>query len=155
MNKHSISKWLSLILCMVLIAAVALMFTGCGDLEDEGDPQQNGDGLINGTQVYTDGATLGRGSTAFTLIVCDANGTETTLQINTDETILGKALLDLKVIAGEDSQYGLYIETVNGLTYDYNRDGKYWALYIDGEYARSGIDSTEILADATYMLKAE
>ena len=28
----------------------------------------------------------------------------------------------------------------------------YWAFYIDGEYAQTGVDATEIVADTTYEL---
>ena len=57
--------------------------------------------------------------------------------------------------AGEDSEYGLYVKTVNGVTVDYDQDGKYWAFYVDGEYAATGVDSTDITAGATYTFKAE
>ena len=59
------------------------------------------------------------------------------------------------LIAGEDSDYGLYVKTVNGVTVDYDTDGKYWAFYVDGEYAATGVDSTDITAGATYTFKAE
>ena len=146
MKKHSMKKVLSVFLCMVLIAAMALMLSGCNDSVEVPDMQY---------ETFAEGQSLGQGATTFTLVVCDAEGKETTAQISTDETILGQALLDLKLIAGEDSEYGMYIKTVNGITYDYDTDGKYWALYIDGEYALTGIDSTEIAPDAVYMLKAE
>ena len=68
---------------------------------------------------------------------------------------VGAALLSLGLIAGEDSEYGLYVKTVNGVTVDYDTDGKYWAFYVDGEYAATGVDSTDITAGATYTFKAE
>ena len=68
---------------------------------------------------------------------------------------LGAALLSLGLIAGEDSEYGLYVKTVNDVTVDYDQDGKYWAFYVDGEYAATGVDSTDITAGATYTFKAE
>ena len=40
--------------------------------------------------------------------------------------------------------YGLYIEKVNGLEADYNKDGAYWALYMNGEYAQNGIDTQPV-----------
>ena len=43
------------------------------------------------------------------------------------------------LIAGEDSDYGLYVKTVNGVTVDYDTDGKYWAFYVDGEYAATDV----------------
>ena len=147
MNKHSMKKLLSLVLCAVLIAAMALSFTGCSDDKETEQPQT--------PVTFQNGDIIGTGATAFTLIVCDAEGKETAAQIQTDKTILGEALMDLKLIAGETAEYGLYLKTVNGITYDYDTDGKYWALYINDEYAMTGIDSTEITAGATYTLKAQ
>ncbi len=146
MRKQSMKNALLLLLCMVLIAAMALTFTGCTDTTEEHEQF---------TGTFTDGDTLGKGSTTFTLVVDDGAGKEVAAQVSTDETILGKALLELGIIAGEDTEYGLYLKTVNGATYDYEKDGKYWAFYIDGEYALTGIDSTEIVAGTVYTLKAE
>ena len=47
------------------------------------------------------------------------------------------------------------IVTVNGETVNYNETGKYWAFYIDGEYAQTGVDSTPVTAGATYTFKVE
>ena len=56
------------------------------------------------------------------------------------------------MIEGTESEYGLMITAVNGLTADYNTDGAYWALYKDGEYMMTGADG-EILTDgAVYGL---
>ena len=145
MKKHSIKRMLSLILCAVLIAAIALSVTGCSD---NNKPQWE-------TKTFTDGDTLGKGSTEFTLTVTDADGNSATATIRTDKTIVGDALLELELIAGESQDMGLYIKCVNGKTYDYDKDGKYWAFYIDGEYAMTGIDATDIVPGATYSLKAE
>ena len=93
--------------------------------------------------------------TAFTVVVTDPEGKETTFQIKTAAKTVGEALLAEGLIAGEPSDYGLYITTVNGITLDWEKDGKYWAFYINGEYAQTGADSTEIEADATYAFKAE
>ena len=55
---------------------------------------------------------------------------------------MGDALTELGLIEGEDSEYGLYVKTVNGITADYDTDGHYWAFYVDGEYAQTGVDAT-------------
>ena len=44
---------------------------------------------------------------------------------------------------------------MNGETVDYDEDGKYWALYEDGDYALAGVDLTEIEEGSTYTLKVE
>ena len=84
----------------------------------------------------------------------DAASTATTTD-DTDEKTVGAALQKLGLIAGDDSEYGLYVKTVNGVTVDYDKDGKYWAFYIDGEYAQTGVDSTDVTAGSTYTFKVE
>ena len=56
---------------------------------------------------------------------------------------------------GDDSEYGLYVKTVNGITADYDKDGVYWAFYIDGEYAAAGVDATAIEEGSSYSFKIE
>lgn len=68
---------------------------------------------------------------------------------------MGAALLKLGVIAGDDSEYGLYVKTVNGETADYDTDGTYWGFYINGEYAMTGVDATTLEAGATYAFRVE
>ena len=138
---------LSILLCLALIASMALCATGCSSEKSKSD---------NGTVIsLEDGKTYGEGANAFTLSVVDTEGKEITVTIQTDEETVGAALLALGLIAGEDSEFGLYVKTVNGITLDYEKDGKYWAFYIDGEYAMTGVDSTEISADSVYTFKAE
>ena len=145
MKKRNMKRMLSLILCTVLIAAMALSITGCSG---NNEPRWE-------TKTFTDGETLGQGSKEFTLTVTDGDGNESTATILTDKTLVGDALLELELIAGDPQDMGLYVKSVNGKTYDYDKDGKYWAFYIDGEYAMTGIDSTEIVPGTTYSLKAE
>lgn len=106
------------------------------------------------TILLTDGAIYGEGATEFTFVV-SAAGKDTTVTVNTDATVLGEALTALDMIAGEDSDWGMYVKTVNGITADYSVDGTYWALYIDGEYAMTGVDSTEITAGSVYTFAVE
>lgn len=68
---------------------------------------------------------------------------------------VGDALLEEGLIEGEEGPYGLYIKTVCGETHDYEEDGMYWAFYIDGEYAVTGVDATEIADGCTYAFRAE
>ena len=66
-----------------------------------------------------------------------------TFTLNTDKDTVGAALLEHELIAGEESEYGLYVKTVNGMLADYDIDQSYWGFYIDGEYAMSGVDTIE------------
>ena len=94
----------------------------------------------------------GEGATSFYLTVKNVDNTVTKFQINTDAATVGEALLALELIAGDESAYGLYITSVNGITADWDTEKAYWAFYIDGEYATTGVDTTEIVAGTTYEL---
>ena len=98
---------------------------------------------------------LGEGETQFIFTVTDAEGVETAFEIHTDKEIVGEALSECGLIEGEDGAYGLYVKKVNGILADYDVDGTYWAFYINGEYASTGVDATTITAGDTYSFKVE
>ncbi|MBE6693088.1 MAG: DUF4430 domain-containing protein [Ruminococcaceae bacterium] len=76
-----------------------------------------------------------------------------TFTVKTDKATVGEALQEQGIVEGEQGQYGLYIKKVNGITADYDIDQSYWAFYINGEYAMSGVDTTEITEGAVYKLE--
>lgn len=164
MKMIRLKKSLSLILCIVLIAATALFATGCngntpenpssqgGTTQNTGEAPSSGD---QGDNSQNKATVLGAGAKVFSFTVTDADGKDTVYEIHTDKITVGEALLDLGLIAGDDGAYGLYVKTVDGTTLDYDTDGMYWAFYENGEYAMTGVDSTEITEGATYTFKAE
>ena len=101
------------------------------------------------TVSYTE---KGTGATSFYFTVKDLDGTVTKFIIHTNETTVGQALLELGLLAGEYGDYGLMVTTVNGITADWETEQAYWAFYVNGEYAQTGVDSTEIVADAQYEM---
>ncbi len=153
-RKHG-KKSLSFILCMVLIVAMALFTTGCngktGNTEGVSASGSNGEEMA----IQSEGGVLGKGEKAFPLTVVDKEGNETQFEIHTDKATVGDALTELGLIAGEEGEYGLYVKTVNGITFDYDTDGVYWAFYINGEYAQTGVDSTEIKEGENYSFQVE
>ena len=145
-------KILSALFGMLLIASMMVTAIGCG-----GNNQGNGSEIsteAQNTGVETD-SILGEGATVFLFTVVDKDGNEANFEIHTDKEIVGDALLEVGIIAGEESEYGLFVKTVNGITADYNTDGTYWAFYINGEYAVSGVDTTPISEGETYTFKVE
>lgn len=138
---------LSFILCMVLIAAMALLITGCNDNTSQE--------TIQTTSVTAETQALGEGETVFTVTVVDKEGTETAFDIHTDKQMVGEALQECGLLEGEEGPYGLYVKAVNGITADYDVDQTYWAFYINGEYAMTGVDVTEITEGDIYALKVE
>lgn len=139
-------RLLSLLLCVVLIAAIALTTVGCDTDKNDGDASAT----VTETSAPIE---KGTGATTFTFVVTLADGATTTYTIHTDKETVGEALLELELIAGEESEFGLYVKTVQGVTADYDVDKSYWALYIDGEYAMTGVDQTDIKEGATYTFK--
>ena len=139
----------SLFLCMMLIVAMALTTTGCGDKQENNDSKQNQE--ISSEDITV----LGEGQTTFLFTVVDKDGNKTYFEIHTDEEMVGDALLALDLIAGDDGAYGLYVKTVNGITADYDADATYWAFYINDAYATSGVDTTPITEGESYSFKVE
>lgn len=148
-------KCLPRILCTVLIVAMALVTDGCGT--GNGTASDAETEVHVGTENSAEPKVLvmGEGDTQFAFAVVDQTGGETLFEIHTDEETVGAALLELGLIEGEESMYGLYVTTVNGITIDYEQDGAYWAFYINGEYAVSGVDATAITEGETYSFKVE
>lgn len=89
---------------------------------------------------------------SFKVVVTDLDGKETVFEYTCNAASVGEALVAEGLIEGHETEYGLYIDTVNGITADWDNDQTYWAFYINGEYATTGIDGTEIVADTTYGL---
>ena len=144
MNKATNFKWLSFILCVALIAAIALTAMGC----------EQGPAETPATEGETAAPTIkGEGATSFYFNVVDKDGNKTAFEIRTDKTIVGDALMELGLLEGEEGPYGLYVKKVNGITADYDADGTYWAFYVNGEYGMTGVDLTEIEPGNTYEFR--
>ena len=129
MKKTNLCKILSLILCFVLVAAIALIGSGCNG-------NANPDSAVE---------------KEFTFTVTHSDGTEKNFELKSEKKTVGEALIDEGLISGEKGM----VYTVDGETVKYEDDGKYWAFYIDGEYAMTGVDSTDITEGSDYAFKVE
>ena len=89
---------------------------------------------------------------SFKVIVTDLEGNETTFEYTSSASNVGEALVAEGLVVGHEASYGLYIDSVNGIAADWDKDQTYWAFYINGEYATTGISDTPITADTTYGL---
>lgn len=134
MKRNSMKKMLSVLLCTVLFAAMALNLAACGGKTEEPKAQ---------------------GPISYTVITVDLEGNKTTFDITSEKKTVGEELLAQGIIAGDQGEYGLYVKTVNGITLDWDKDAKYWAFYIDEDYATTGVDMTDAEEGVTYILKPE
>ena len=178
MKKNVIKKLWSVVLVTMLVAAMSVCAVGCGNTEapaeDESETEtvepgseddaeeesgvsadQIGAEVSYTTEAITDGAEFGEGDKSFTLEVTGEDANVISCVVYTNASTVGEALTALNLIDGDDSEYGLYVKSVNNMTYSYETDGKYWAFYVDGEYAVNGVDDTEITDGSTYAFKVE
>ena len=131
---------------IMLVLALMLCSAGCGSIGGKTPDEK---------PVVSNGETIGEGSKTFAAQIVDLDGSQISFTVKTDKTVVGEALQELGVLKGEEGPYGLYIKAVNGKTLDYEKDGAYWAFYVDGAYAVTGVDETDIVETSVYQLKAE
>ena len=137
--KKTIQSTVTVILALIFIVALV----SCDTVEKTG---------VWENATYRKDTELGSGAKTVVVEV-KAEDQQVTFTIKTDKDTVGAALLEHGLIAGEEGAYGLYIKQVNGITADYDVDQTYWSFYINGEYAMTGVDTTEITEGATYRLE--
>ncbi len=158
-----ISEKRLLALLLALMMCVCVLLCSCDGQEqpqgsDTTPPDSSSVALpdIWKTATYTSDATVGEGAKTVTLYVT-ADAKTIALAVKTDAETLGAALLALDLIAGDESQYGLYVKTVNGMTADYDADGSWWgfnSVKEDGtrEMMMVGVDGANISGGEVYEL---
>lgn len=91
------------------------------------------------------------GQKHITVEVVHRDGSSAQFSYDTDEEYLGTVLKNEGLISGSASAYGLYVETVDGETADYNADSGWWKLTCNGEYSQVGVDSVAIRDGDRYV----
>lgn len=138
-------KFFAALLGLALAAALILSMSACGK-GDSGAGPAPAEGAVT---------RLGEGENQFSFEVTFSDGSVSVYDISTDEQTVGAALMELGLIGGEDGQFGLYVTTVCGETVEYENGGRYWAFYVDGEYAVSGVDTTQVSPGTVYAFRVE
>ena len=155
--------WLSLLLLIVLSAAMVCSLVACDVDEPKENPQDSVLETEEESLTETEGPTeaqteenvLGTGNVQFTAEVQHADGTTKSFTVKTDKATVAEALIEVGLISGEDGQWGLYITTVNGEYHKWESDGKFWAFYVNGESSMVGASSVNVEAGMTYSFRAE
>ncbi len=93
--------------------------------------------------TYTEDTALGSGDKTITFEVTAQEKT-VTFTVKTDREFLGDALMDCGLISGEEGQFGIYVDGVNGIVADYKADHSYWEFSKNGERLNTGVDFAEI-----------
>ncbi len=92
------------------------------------------------------------GSKTITVDVTHKDMTTNTFTIKTDEEYLRQALEQENLISGTDSDYGMYILTVDGETVD-EANQEWWCYTKSGETVTYGVDSCPIADGDHYEFK--
>ncbi len=130
-------------IALVLLALLLLLsFVACATVEKSG---------VWEDATYRKDKEFGKGETTVYVKV-EAEEQSVTFTIHTDKDTLGDALKEHDLVAGEESEFGLYVKTVNGILADYDEDGSYWSLTKDGEMMMVGVDGAEIADGEHYEL---
>ncbi|MBE7012283.1 MAG: DUF4430 domain-containing protein [Ruminococcaceae bacterium] len=133
------------IIALIMALLSVMVFCGCeGEVKDTSSPDE---------KVFRDGDVVGEGEKSFEFSVKYEDGKTEKCIVKTDKKTVGEALIENGIITGEDGKYGLYVKTVNGVLADFDKTKTYWAFYINGEYATSGVDSTEIKKGEKYSFE--
>lgn len=134
-----------LMAAMLLALTLTLGMTACGaaGIEKTGAWE---------TASYTADTEVGQGAKTMTLIV-EADGQKITFTVHSDAETVGEALLANDLIAGDQSEFGLYVKAVNGITADYDADQTYWSFNDkDGNPLMTGVDATPFSDGDSYAL---
>ncbi len=100
------------------------------------------------------------GAKAIIVEVVNKEGETKEYQANTDAEYLSQVMDELSknsdfTYEASESEYGIYIESINSEKADYNTDGAYWAIYVNGEYGQFGADQQPVADSDTYKFVYE
>lgn len=95
------------------------------------------------------------GDKTIVIQVVDDGGVLRAYETHTDAEFLRQAMeeTDGLTFDGNESQYGLMILTVNGLTADWDADHAWWSIYVNDERANYGIDSLPVADGDVFRLQ--
>lgn len=121
----------TLIIAVALVAVIALM-----------------GGLFLATRPQAQ-----EGSKNVTIVIIHKDGTEKKLEYKTDLNYLSELLLEKELATGYTSEeYGFTVESVDGVTADWQADSAYWALYEGDEYATTSASGIVLADGGVYKL---
>lgn len=116
-------KWLGAGLAVILIAAFAIVYAVFSEKPVEGSKE-------------------------ITIEVINQADESEMYELKTDAEYLREAMEEAEEqgleFSGEDGDYGMVVEVVNGESAVYNQDGAYWSFIVNGEYCNYGIDSQPV-----------
>ena len=94
------------------------------------------------------------GTKNITIEVVDNTTTSTLYEITTNADFLQEAIEETEglEVTGTEGDFGLMVDTVNGIRADYTLDGAYWSFHANGDYCNYGISEQPILDGDNFQI---
>lgn len=144
---------------------MVVTFTACTQTEVSSSTSETDSSTVSETDasvteeptVYESGSVIGQGEKHIYVTATDSVNQELigTFEFYTDAENIGDALMEYGFISGDDGEYGLYVKVVNGVKAEYETNGTYWAFYVNGDLATTGVSSTPVEDEMSYMFQIE
>jgi hypothetical protein len=155
MKRTKFSFILSFLLLMLITVTA---FSGCGNNERNNNEENNGFEEVEeagglGTDAEDSMAVfphIGEGENTFLFEVVTDEEMSYFWVVHTNYTTVGDALLEHDLVRGNTGDFGFFVTEINGLVADFEANGAFWAFYIDGDFAVTGVMETEIESDTIY-----
>lgn len=108
--------------------------------------------LMAGLYLTTRPETV-KGGKQVTVVIVHKDGTQKKLEYGTDHEYLADLLLEKELATGYTSEeYGFTVESVDGVTADWDADSAYWALYEGDTYATTSASGIVLTDGGVYKL---
>ncbi len=91
------------------------------------------------------------GAKALTISITHGDGSEKALTLHTGAEFLRGALEEEQLISGTESDFGLYVLTVDGETADESLQ-QWWMFTKNGEQLNTGVDTTPVQDGEAYEI---
>ena len=91
------------------------------------------------------------GEKRITVQVNHSDGEQRAFTYQTGQAYLGPLLAEEGLISGTEGTYGLFVDTVDGETADYDVDGGWWQLECNGEPSQTGADQVALEDGGVYV----
>lgn len=97
-----------------------------------------------GYQVLKPG--VHEGAKNINIVVVSEDQSEKEYESKTDAQYLQQAMDEIEDLtySGEEGDYGLMVDTINGETASYSGNGAYWSFFVNDEYCNYGISEQPI-----------
>lgn len=149
MNKKKILGVSLLVVLIAVLAIVSYVFT------NKPEEQKKNESTNTKTEETSDDVTMDLKEVIIEVV--DSKGESKKYQLDTDAETLREAMDEAEGLeySGTEGQYGIMVDTVNGETADFTKDGAYWSFYVNGEYCMSGIDTQPVNDGDKFQIKYE